>query len=1073
MALKGDLASVDLAQVFQMLALNQKEGMLLITAPRGWRALYFDHRGTYLYFDEHVVLERVLVQATRTGRIEPDLAQDARDHAAQHGLGLADALVNGGYLDPEELTAMIRAEMEEEVYDLFFWEEAHFEFLEGRTALQGRDGQIDDRFVFSPDSLIMEAARRIDEWTYIQSRIPSANEIHRPIGNAANFVELEDSALGVYDLVDGKRNVARLIEVSGLPAFHVYKGLAVLCDQGLVEPVPPRELIGLARECVDEGRSQDAVNLFEKAISCAQGVPDAHEEIAACYDQLQEFELAAYHRKCLAEFLVRVDDLPGAVRGLRRIVEMLPTDLAARERIVELTVGRQDLATPDFDPVQAGKDLVDLYLAAGEVDRVRAVLERLLRDNPYDVELKKSLVNVHTKVGDTKRVVELYESIAGDYVQQRRPIDAIKYLQKVLMIDRSRKDVSERIRSLYEIDERRRSRRRSIGALIVLVLIVVTLGAVWWAYDQHARETLESLQVRLQPEIDHEEFESALDQYRAFRAQYPLTIAAREVEMEVTTLEGLMKRRDQRIEAERKRRERELEKVRRDYEFAWIAYEARVREADYDGALRQLQAIQELVREAGEERDFVWARQKQLAEQIRQLEDSLGRALALDRRARQKLRQGSWREARDAWLELMTEYEMTETARHVQLPVRIESRPAGALVLRGGEEIRIEGPAGPEPARTPFVLQLPPDEPVDLELRKPGFESLAVRVVARDDAIVDRVLIAVPRDVIRFEEPVRGELSLRRGVLAAGLRSGKVAFQGLEDSDGAVRFVVQLPGLDELEGHVSFTDAVAVFRTRERRVRAHSLNDGRRLWDVGFPADRGPVFDPLLIGRRVVLIDEHGRLTALDVGRGDREPLWTVSLDEPAEYAPSTDGRFVYVALVSGRVAIVDALEGAVANWLRPPSPPTTSIEAWNGAIVFGTGDARLVALRDNGRREQWSIPLPDDSRAEEILLRDETLFVRAGSHVLRVALRSGEIEASAELPGRVVGGPVVTDDTLFVISRQRAELRDVDVLVALDRANFQWVWEFRGAEPFVADLAALGDDVFVPIGSGDVLRFR
>ncbi|MEY2980412.1 MAG: hypothetical protein RL562_639, partial [Planctomycetota bacterium] len=39
MALKGDLASVDLAQVFQMLALNQKVGMLCITSPRGWRAL--------------------------------------------------------------------------------------------------------------------------------------------------------------------------------------------------------------------------------------------------------------------------------------------------------------------------------------------------------------------------------------------------------------------------------------------------------------------------------------------------------------------------------------------------------------------------------------------------------------------------------------------------------------------------------------------------------------------------------------------------------------------------------------------------------------------------------------------------------------------------------------------------------------------------------------------------------------------------------------------------------------------------------------------------------------------------
>ena len=45
MALKGDLASVDLAQVFQMLALNQKVGLLAIESPTEERDLYFDERG--------------------------------------------------------------------------------------------------------------------------------------------------------------------------------------------------------------------------------------------------------------------------------------------------------------------------------------------------------------------------------------------------------------------------------------------------------------------------------------------------------------------------------------------------------------------------------------------------------------------------------------------------------------------------------------------------------------------------------------------------------------------------------------------------------------------------------------------------------------------------------------------------------------------------------------------------------------------------------------------------------------------------------------------------------------------
>jgi hypothetical protein len=83
MALKGDLASVDLAQVFQMLAMNQKMGLLLIQAPRTWRALYFEPRGVTLYYNEHTLLDKVLCGMTATGQIAEAAVRDARHHAAR------------------------------------------------------------------------------------------------------------------------------------------------------------------------------------------------------------------------------------------------------------------------------------------------------------------------------------------------------------------------------------------------------------------------------------------------------------------------------------------------------------------------------------------------------------------------------------------------------------------------------------------------------------------------------------------------------------------------------------------------------------------------------------------------------------------------------------------------------------------------------------------------------------------------------------------------------------------------------------------------------------------------------
>src|SRR5262245_66273240 len=100
MALKGDLASVDLAQVFQMLALNQKVGLLSIQAPKAWRALYFDPRGVTLYYNEHTITDRVLGLLERRGSLPPDNLREARRHASTNGHSLVDTLLAEGAVTP-------------------------------------------------------------------------------------------------------------------------------------------------------------------------------------------------------------------------------------------------------------------------------------------------------------------------------------------------------------------------------------------------------------------------------------------------------------------------------------------------------------------------------------------------------------------------------------------------------------------------------------------------------------------------------------------------------------------------------------------------------------------------------------------------------------------------------------------------------------------------------------------------------------------------------------------------------------------------------------------------------------
>lgn len=1067
MALKGDLASVDLAQVFQMLALNQKVGMLCISSPRGWRALYFEPRGACLYFDEHVLLDKVVGQAERNGHLSPEAVTEARQHAAARGIGFDEALIAGGYLAAEEITSMLRGEMEEQIYDLFFWTDAHFEFYEGANTVEGREGRVDSRFVFSTDTLIMEAARRIDEWSFIQERITGPLELYRPVGGATNVVDLEDSALALYDLIDGKRNVGRLIEITGLPAFLVYKGLAVLLDEGLIEAVAVDELLDTAAACEQEGRYQDAINVYEKAVALGEGIPESHSRAAAVYETLQEFELAAYHSKCVAEFCARADDVKKSVAILKHVVAMLPTDLAARERLVELTVGRADLATKDFDPVAHGKELVDLYLEIGEIERVRIILERLIRDNPFDIELKKSLINVHTKAGDSKRVVELYESIAEDLVQDRKPLEAIKYLQKILMLDRNRKDISERIRSLYVMDERRRSRRRSMIALCVMGVLITALGLVWWYYDQYARERFVAVQTRVEKLLESSDYQNALGELRAFNDQFPLTLVAREVQVEISRIEALELRHQQQEDLKQRKLEDELTRLRQRYRGIWDTVQTLIETSELDKALEQVEEVAGLVDQAGQAEDMQWAKEVGLERNLTRLRQYLANAFTLDRQARAAMKSGDWRSARKLWLELITEHDMSETARLARLPVMLSSRPEGALVLRDGKPVTSPETNGGAPMRTPCVILCAHDVPETFELRLDGFEPRKISVDAKGNEGVRVVLEAEPHATVRFRDPVRGDVSVARGFLAAGLRGGKVALLRLEDGREMIH---QLSGLDELEGKVSMTSSSAIFATHEGSIVSLSLTTGAVKWTVR-PSAR-PVHDLIVQSGRILFVDEAGRFVAMDASKGDNL-LWFVPRIGRIVGMPVIAGRTALVAVEHGEILLIDVIEGGITDRLEIDGRPVTGPVEVGGAVLIGTSDGRVRALRLNTGRQAWDLPLPSGAIAERItVLGDSALIATTDQRVLKVGLRDGSVESSVALDDRIVAGPQATSDGRVLVVTRNDE-RGTDTLMTLRPSDLDTLWEYRDGGQFTADVLTSGAEIFLSDSNGHVLRFR
>lgn len=1066
MALKGDLASVDLAQVFQMLAMNQKVGLLMIQAPRTWRALYFDHRGVTVYYNEHTLLDRVLSAMVITGSLQEEAVREARDHAARSQGTVIDSLLAGGYVTEEQLVSAFRASMEEDIYDLFFWRDARFEFFEGATTFEGYEGVVNDQFFFSTDGLIMEAARRIDEWGYIRERVSGPLEVFRATGSVA--FDLDDDVIAVLDLVDGKRNVARLIEITGLPGFHVYKTLAVLLEAKHIEPTPTKDLLKNAQECMSEGRLQDAVNLFEKVVASKEGGPQVHSMVAQAYQAMQEYELAAYHLCCEAEQHATAGNVKEAVSLFVHATKTLPTHLNARARLVQLTVGRSDLRTPDFDPVVEGKNLVELFLEMGEVDRVRTLLEDLLRTNPNDLELKKSLVSVHTKAGDTRRVIELYESIAADLVRAHDPIEAVKFLQKILMLDRSRKDVSEKIRSLYEIDERVRTRRRSLVALGGVMVVLVALGALWYFYEQHARKHYERIDVA--EHLLAKNYVAAATVYKGFIDAYPLTIVGRDAEAELVRIQGLQAAYEGELAAKEEQRQRDLDRRRSQYKLEFERYRSESQAQNLDGALAAIESVRTAVSGCGDAKDLAWAEQVKLEKSYVELRDYLANAAALERSAREKLRAGQWQLARKDMLELVRTYGLARAARGVKLPLRIDTRPAGAELLQHGQPVMVEVDGQQVAARTPVVLQCAHGEVHSFDLRMAGFEPRSIEFEPAANDVVDIALTPAPERRIRFDALASSGPSAAHGNVAVGLRGGKIGIASMHEQRLAVVF--GLPGLSELAGAVVFSTTRVVFRTNEGQVACHFTADGQRNWlsTLNSPATH----DPLVQDGRVFFGDETGRLICLSLESGKQ--VWVRSLDSALSGPPVIVNRTLRVATKNGSIYRVDASDGQVdGSPLTFENGISTGVLVVGGLLVFGTGDGRLRAVFEESGRQKWAIALGRAARVEDLVAgpADSVFVVGASESLLRVSLRDGNVAARVVLTGERRGGPVVAGDKVYALVRKRAGKDSHELLQALDVETLAPQWEYRDEKGFVGMPVADGSAVFVTASSGEVLRFK
>lgn len=134
-----------------------------------------------------------------------------------------------------------RLEGDEAVYELATWADGDFSFSQG---LDAPHRSIDK----SNTNLLMEAARRIDEWKILSKRIPSTAHIPVFVKSAVNTsVSFSPQEWSIVCRVDGRRSIEDVALSLGQSPFETCKHLYGLLTSGLLDlredvfrPLPER-----------------------------------------------------------------------------------------------------------------------------------------------------------------------------------------------------------------------------------------------------------------------------------------------------------------------------------------------------------------------------------------------------------------------------------------------------------------------------------------------------------------------------------------------------------------------------------------------------------------------------------------------------------------------------------------------------------------------------------------------------------------------------------------------------------------------------------------------------------------
>jgi len=232
MALEGNAGDFGLSEIFQLISIQKKSGMLSVSGDENMAIFFLD--GLIVSTRDRRARARDPLKdyLLRYGFIGRDEMNNLQQVQTKSGMDLTDILLQEKYFSDDELNTIFNEQVYETVQEVLSWPKSYYKFVSGSNVLTG----VRTFSAIKVEGLLMESMRRIDEFPEMKRIFPSEEMVvSRLPAPQDRECRLERNEEVIYNMLSEETSISDLMAHARMARFNTYEALRSLLGKELLE----------------------------------------------------------------------------------------------------------------------------------------------------------------------------------------------------------------------------------------------------------------------------------------------------------------------------------------------------------------------------------------------------------------------------------------------------------------------------------------------------------------------------------------------------------------------------------------------------------------------------------------------------------------------------------------------------------------------------------------------------------------------------------------------------------------------------------------------------------------------